>query len=173
MSGQSDYMAGWIDTSVHDFLQEIEEPTSSMKYALITYLDSSPDVASIFKKSDQFSHLKEKMKAVGAGALLTTRQLLAAQRQRRIFFGFDEVWFFPNPVISNKPEGFVITSPYSIDSEQINQYSTWLSVNKCSLGLGDGNGMNYCLRIRGAAKYIVQAINESNPHSLDSEREIA
>ena len=173
MAGQSDYMSGWINTTIHDFLEEIDDPSSSMRYALITSLDSNPDVSSLFTKSQHLTDLREKYQVVGTGALLTTRHLLAAQRQRRFFFGFDEVWFFPHSDISIKPEGFVITGPCSIDSEQIERYSEWLASNKCSLGLGDGVGMNYCLRIRGAAKYIVQAINESHPHPLDGERESA
>jgi hypothetical protein len=173
MAIRGDYMAGWINTTIHDFLEEIDEPTSSMRYALITYLDSSSEVSSIFTKGKHLIDLRSKYRAIGTGALLTTRQLIAAQRQRRIFFGFDEVWFFPSPDISSKPESLVITAPYSIDSEQIEQYSEWLTSNRCSLGLGDGMGMNYCLRIRGVARYIVQAINESNPHLLNGERESA
>jgi hypothetical protein len=168
MAGHSDYMTGWINSSVHDFLEEIDQPTSSMRYALITYIDSSPNTASIFKN---MIALKGKSKAVGQSALVSTRHLLAAQRQHRIFFGFDEVWFFPNSDIKSKPQGFVITGPYSIDSQQIDRYSDWLASNKCSLGLGDGTGLNYCLRIRGVARYVVQAINESLPHSLNKERE--
>ncbi len=167
MAGQGEYLTGWINTTIHDFLEEIAEPISSMEYALVTYLDSSPEVASIFDKSEQWTGLRGKYRAVGAGALLKTRQLLAAQRRRRIFFGFDEVWFFPGSAISSKPESFVITAPCSLEAEQIGRHSEWLVSNKCSLGIGDGEGMNYCLRIRGPARYVIQAINEGHPHALD------
>lgn len=167
MARRDEYQAGWINTTIHDFLEEIAEPPSSMEYALITCLDSSPEVASIIDKSKHAADLKGKCRRVGAGALLKTRRLLAAQRRSRIFFGFDEVWFFPGHAISRKPESFVITASYPLKPEQIGQHSEWLISNKCSLGIGDGEGMNYCLRIRGVAKYIVHAINEGKPHPLD------
>ena len=173
MAGHSDYMAGWINTTIHDFLQEIDEIAFSMAYALITYLDSNPDVASVFEKSKSLSGLKEKHRVVGTSALVTTRQLLAAERKHRLFYGFDEVWFFPYYDVTIKPDDLVITAPYSIESQKIEQHHRWLVSNKCSLGIGDGVGMNYCLKIRGVAKYIVQAINEGNPHALEGERERA
>jgi hypothetical protein len=172
MAHEPDYTAGWIHTNIHDLLAEIAEPTSSMTYALITCLDSNFEVTSLFKKSRHLESLREKFEPVGKGALVTTRQLLAAQRRDRIFFGFDEIWFFPNSGITPKPRDFIITGPRRIDAQQIDRHAAWLTTNHCSMGLGDGSGMNYCLRVRGAAKYIIQASNEANSHTQE-DREIA
>jgi hypothetical protein len=109
---------------------------------------------------------------VGKGALVATRQLLAADRRDRLFFGFDEVWFFPSSEITRKPPDLIITGPNFIDARQIERHGAWLASNHCSLGLGDGAGMNYCLKVRGVAKYIIQSLNESNLHALQ-DREIA
>src|SRR3954449_12988546 len=99
MSARAEYVSGWIDTTIHEFLQTIEEPASSMANAFITCVDSSFDIASILEQSRHLNILQGKCKTVGQGVLLTTRQLLAAQRQQRLFFGFDEIWFFPKAEI--------------------------------------------------------------------------
>src|SRR6266481_5612227 len=97
MSRQTDYMVGWIDTTIHDFLLKIDEPTSSMAYALITCLDSNFNIPSMLEHSKHLQSLKGKIEGqVGKGILLRSRHLLAAERDNRLFFGFDEVWFFPN-----------------------------------------------------------------------------
>ena len=166
MSKQADYMAGWIDTTIHDFLLEIEEPTSSMAYALITCLDSSFDVSSLLEQSKSLNRLKGKCQLVGQGILLTTRQLLTEERHNQLFFGFDEVWFIPSSEVEPKPESLVITGPERINSHELEEHSEWMRSSNCSLGLGDGTGMNFCFRVRGVARYIVRAFNEASRHSL-------
>lgn len=161
MQKQAEYLAGWIATSIHDFLSEIEEPSSSMSYALITCLDSCFDVPTLLNKSAPLANLKEKSKRVGGGIVVSTRLLLAAERQTRIFFGFDEVWFFPHADIKAKPKGLVLAGLDKSQPGAVNRFVTWMHGNGCSLGLGDGTGMNFCLKARGAARYIVRAFNES------------
>jgi hypothetical protein len=167
MAQPNDHVAGWISTNIHDFLAEIAQPISSMNYALITCLDSDFEVSSLFQSSRHLKGLKRKFKPVGKGALVTTRQLLAAQRRERLFFGFDEIWFFPNSDITPKPANFVITGPNRIDAHQIDRHAAWLASSHCALGLGDGTGMNYCLKVHGVAKFVIQALNGDNSHALE------
>jgi hypothetical protein len=166
MSRRADYVAGWIDTTIHDFLLDIEEPTSSMAYSLITCLDSNSDVVTFWDRT-KLNKLKGKCNEVGKGLLVSTRQLLSVERQHRLFFGFDEVWFFPHPDVSAKPENWVITGPEPVDPQEMQQFSEWMRSNGCSLGLGDSVGMNYCLRVRGVARYVVSALNETRLHTSD------
>lgn len=173
MPKQADYMIGRIDTTIHAFLAEIDDPTSSMAYALVTCLDSNFDVPSLLEKSKHLKNLKEKCQIIGQGVLLSTRQLLSAEKKNRLFFGFDEVWFFPNANITPKPTTFVIVGPDEISPKEVRQFGEWLRSNHCSLGLGDGTGMNFCLKVRGVAKYIVEAFNETKPQAVEQEREIA
>jgi hypothetical protein len=173
MANQIDYVTGWIDTTIHDFLLDINEPPSSMAYALITCLDSSFEVASMLEQSKHLNRLQRKCHIVGQGILLTSRQLLAAERHDRIFFGFDEVWFFSHSEVRPKPENLVLTGPEKASPHDVEQYSEWMRSSNCSLGLGDGAGMNFCLRVRGVARYIVSAFNEANLHPSEQERESA
>ena len=173
MSKQADYIAGWIDSTIHDFIVGIEEPTASMRYALITCLDSSFDVRSMLEQSKHLKSVRGKCQLVGQGILLSTRQLLAAERVDRIFFGFDEVWFFPTSHAEPKPENLILTGPEKVSPQEIDQFTHWMLSSKCSLGLGDGVGMNYCLRVRGVARYIVELFNEASLHSLEEGSESA
>ena len=166
----SDYQTGRIDTTIQDFLSKVDEPPSTMAYALITCLDSNFDVPSLLELSEPLRPLMGKCKPVGQGILLTTRQLLTANRHRRIFFGFDEVWFFPAPAITPKPEDLVITGPSVIDPGDIDGYREWMEANDCSLGLGDGEGMNFCMKVRGVARYIVKAFSEAKIQEMATGR---
>ena len=42
-----DYVACWLDTSIHDFLEVLSPGDSSIKYALITCLDSNRNPVSL------------------------------------------------------------------------------------------------------------------------------
>lgn len=161
MPGTIPYTTGWIETTIHDFLLEIDEPSSEMGYALVTCLDSSFNVASLAGKSPRLRALKEQGRVVGKGVLLSTRRLLALERRQRMFFGFDEVWFFSQSQISRKPKILVITGPARISSELTGKLAEWMHGNSGSLGLGDGAGMNFCARLRGVAKYLVESFSES------------
>jgi hypothetical protein len=161
MTKTSDYAAGWMDLSIHDFLSTLEVPSSSITYALITCLDSSFEVASMLAKSPALQPLQRRSKIIGKGVLLTTRRLLEAKRRQRLFFGFDEVWFFDRRKVSPKPEQIVITGPAPITDEQVQRMSKWMHKNGCSLGLGDGTGMNFCARLHGVARDLIKGFMES------------
>jgi hypothetical protein len=88
------YTVGWTAGGGHDFLSGVETPSTSMAYALITCLDGCFDLPLMVAKSRSLNRLREKGRLTGRGLLLTTRQLVAAERRQRLFHGFDEVWFF-------------------------------------------------------------------------------
>ncbi len=168
MPRNSDYTTGWIDTTIHDFLLEIDEPSPSMAYALVTCLDSCFDVADIFKRNPGLNG-----KAVGKGVLLKTRHLLAVEKRDRLFFGFDEIWFFPLRNVTTKPKGTVITGPSQIAHLVSKPWVPWMSKNNCSLGLGDGVGMNFCARLQGIAKHLVESYVETTANGVHRSRAIA
>jgi len=131
----SKYIVGWLDTSIHDFLEILL--LSDVKYALITCLDSDPNPASLLNKSPELKPLVKSAEVLGNGILLPTKLLLESNR---IFFGFDEVWFF----LTKKPK---LTPKRSIvgpgEIRYIGEVEKWMMKNNCILGLGDGTGMNF------------------------------
>ena len=150
------YTIGWIDSSIHTFLADIRVPPPSMTYALITCLDSCFDLPLIVNKSSALSNLQSHVRIIGKGLVITTRKLLAAEQKQRIFYGFDEVWFFPNFNIKPKPPQICITGPMDLPEELPNTLVKWMEDNKCSLGLGDGTGLNFVVKLTGIGKHIVQ-----------------
>ena len=150
-----DYVAGWLDSSVHDLLEILTPITASSKYALITCLDSNLNPASIRDKSPELKLLAKKMQIVGKGLLLPTDLLLETTLQKRIFFGFDEVWFFPNKNIEPKPDGASIVGPARLTRARFNKLGKWMSANSCSMALGDGDGLNFIIRTQGLAKLLL------------------
>ena len=52
-----EYVAGWLDSSVHDFLAVLS-PAAGMKYALITCLDSNPKPASLLNTSPELKPIE-------------------------------------------------------------------------------------------------------------------
>jgi hypothetical protein len=151
------YTTGWIDSSIHTFLMDIQTPPTSMTYAFITCLDSCPDLSSIVSKSPALGELRSHARIVGKGIIVPTKKLLVVERTQRIFYGFDEVWFFPRvDLIKPKPPKFYITGPMDLPEELPNKLVRWMEGSKCSLGLGDGTGLNFVVKLSGIAKHIVQ-----------------
>jgi hypothetical protein len=99
------YVAGWLDSSVHDLLEVLPPKSRSTTYALITCLDSNLEPGWLLDESADFKSLMAGTGArpVDGGLLLPTQKLLELDSCQRIFFGFDEVWFFPNDRIEPKP----------------------------------------------------------------------
>lgn len=161
---QQQYAVGWIDSSVHAFLEDIESPPASMHYALITGLDSCFDLPPLVSSSPALQQLSSKIQLVGEGLMVKTSHLLSAERQRRLFFGFDEVWFFAKPVFDPKPNGVCITGPATLPEKVPDKLANWMLSNKCSLGLGDGTGLNFVAKLQGIAKHIVQHWAHADNH---------
>ncbi|HJT35714.1 MAG TPA: hypothetical protein VJ783_27040 [Pirellulales bacterium] len=43
---------------------------------------------------------------------------------------------------------------------ELRERGTWMQANHCSLGLGDGVGLNFCAKISGLARYLVDALSD-------------
>ncbi|HEX3870380.1 MAG TPA: hypothetical protein VHV77_08090 [Pirellulales bacterium] len=164
------YTSGWFDTSIYDFLLALGEIPSGMSYSLITVIDSSTEPAKCLEKGTTLAPLRGKTEVVGSGLLLPTRELVEANRANRLFFGFDEIWFFPsirrtgNPLTS-KPPQVSLVEPGGIESQMLPQLQQWMRTSQCSLGLGDGEGMNFCARLSGFAAAILNAFAQSEARS--------
>jgi hypothetical protein len=155
------YCAGWIDSSIHDFLADIETPPNSMKYALITCLDSCHTVGSILDESTALRSLRRRAVVVGGGFLVSTKRLLSAERTDRIFYGFDEIWFFPRPNVEPNPKQVCLTGPTELAGALPTRLVQWMERSRCSLGLGDGTGLNFVAKLSGVARYLISEWNAS------------
>src|SRR5437879_6512420 len=133
MMSEQGYTAGWFDSSIHDFLKDIPRPFASIQVALVTCLDSSFDLRHAIEKSAKLRALKPEAAILGNGLLVPTRRLLEAERDDRLFFGFDEVWFFPRRPAEPKPASVCLVGPRRIDQETLRQVVPWMKRTACSL----------------------------------------
>jgi hypothetical protein len=161
----NDYVAGWLDSSVHDFFGGFPRHFENMKYALITCLDSELEPKSLLKKSPTLHSVASEAQPLGKGLLLPTRLLLQAESHIQLFFGFDEVWFFPSQRIKPKPPSAWLVGPGRIDQKKLDKVGAWMSENSCSLALGDGEGLNFILKARGLVKQLLgHSIDQPQPN---------
>ena len=58
LSSQEGYVAGWLDSSVHDFHRSCLSPRASTKYARITWLDSNPKPAALLAIAEPYQELE-------------------------------------------------------------------------------------------------------------------
>jgi hypothetical protein len=159
-----DYVAGWLDSSIHDFLEVLPPKAASTKYALITCLDSNPNSASLRNKSPELKSIARRLQVLGSGLLLPTELLLEIDSRNPIFFGFDEVWFFPNNSIKPKPEPASIVGPARLNQTTFDKLGTWMSDNSCSMALGGGEGLNFVVRARGFVRFLLgYSIQQPDP----------
>src|SRR5207247_1030233 len=80
---------------------------------------------------------------------LPTKLLLEANARSRLFFGFDELWLFPQDGIQPKPDSAVLVGPGRMAQKRLGELGKWLNRNQCSLALGDGEGLNFIVKARG------------------------
>lgn len=150
-----DYVAGWFDASLHDFLESLSPSAASTKYALITCLDSNPNPASLRDESPELKPIANKLQILGSGLLLPTEVLLEAVSRNQIFFGFDEVAFFPNRSIQPKPASVSLIGPGRLNQARFKKLGKWMSDNTCSLALGGGEGLNFAVRAHGLVRFLL------------------
>ncbi len=159
-----DYVAGWLDSSIHGFLSDLPQPAAGTECALITCLDSNRAPASLRAKSPELQPLKDQIREFGRGLLVPTELLLEANLNQQIFFGFDEVWFFPSDPSEPKPDSAWLVGPARIGQSTFDQLGAWMSKNGCSLALGGGEGLNTIVRARGLLKYVIgHSIEQPEP----------
>jgi hypothetical protein len=149
------YVAGWLGGSIHEFIGGLPGTTGSAKHALITCLDSNQKPSTLLHTSRELRPIAKGLKELGDGLLVPTRLLIEATLLHRVFFGFDEVYFFPTTNIEPKPDSASLVGPAKIEQRKIDRLGDWMSRNDCSLALGDGEGINYIVKARGLVKYLL------------------
>ena len=151
----NDYVAGWLDSSIRDFLEGFPPMSAGMKFALVTCIDSNPAPASLLGRSPELQSLLAAATPFGDGLLLPTRSLLEVEAADRLFFGFDEVAFFPAEPGEPKPDAASLVGPARVDQGKLDRLGTWMERTACSLALGDGEGLNYIVKARGVVKHLL------------------
>jgi hypothetical protein len=148
-----DYVAGWLDSSISDFLRQFLRTSEKLKYALVTSLDSDETPSKLLVTSPELKPIAKKAKRLGDGFIVPTSLILKSDAT--LFYGFDEVWFFPDDKISAKPKSAWVVGPNRLDQSSLNEFGSWLSANRCSLALGDGDGLNFIVKARGLVRYLL------------------
>ncbi len=159
-----EYVAGWLDSSIHAFLAEFPPRSSSTVYALITCLDSNNEPRALLNTSPELRAVADVAKPLGKGILLPTKQLLAMATRTQLFFGFDEVWFFPSNDIEPKPDSASLVGPARLDQQRLEQLGAWMVANSCAMALGDGAGLNFVVKAHGLARHVLgHSIEQPQP----------
>jgi hypothetical protein len=165
-----DYVAGWLDSSIHEVLATLPLSGTSMKYALITCIDSNLDPHSLLTASPELRSLATVARPMTRGLLLPTRLLLKADSSKQLFFGFDEVWFFPGDKVEPKPDSAWLVGPARMNQARLDELGAWMSRNACSLALGDGEGLNFIVKARGLVKHLLgHSLSQPQPISTSPE----
>jgi hypothetical protein len=149
-----DYVAGWLDSSIGAFLHVVPPDADSMRYALVTCIDSNVTPKTMLEESPELRSLQG-AQPLGNGLLVPTRLLLQAHSRNQLFFGFDEIWFFPSAAISPKRASVWLVGPARINPTTLKKVGEWMVRNSCSLALGDGAGLNCIVKARGLVKYLL------------------
>jgi hypothetical protein len=166
----NEYVAGWLDSSIAEFLTDCPRDSDSAAYALITCLDSSFEPASFLKKDSSLRGAMNGVYMLKKGVVLPSKLLQRASVRNQLFVGFDEIWFFPTDKIEAKPESASIVGPDRIDQRTLEELAPWMEANGCSLGLGDGGGLNIIVKAHGVVNYVLgHSLSQPEPSFQMSE----
>ncbi len=149
------YVGGWLDTSIRDFLESFPWRSRNAAFALVTCLDSNANPASLLVSNKALHGAPNGAKRLDNGLLLPSKLLQEPGFRNDLFFGFDEVWFFPDDRIEPKPNAASIVGPGRINQSKLENLGRWISTNRCSLALGDGDGLNVIVKAQGLARYLI------------------
>lgn len=157
--------AGWLDTSIQEFLSRFPRRSRSAAYAYVTMLDSDPSPRKLLRSSPELKGLDRAARPLGKGFIVATPDLLDAVARTTVFHGFDEVWFFPTDDVPPKPVGVSIVGPRRIDQSKLNRVGRWMIENRCPLALGDGAGLNVVVKARGFIRHLLASSMSQSPPS--------
>lgn len=160
------YVAGWLDTSLQDFLAVLSPSASSTKYALITCLDSHPNPALLRKTSSELMSIADRLEIRGSALFVPTKVLIETASIERIFFGFDEVWFFPDDHVRSNPPVRAVIGPTRLSQARLEKAGVWMAGNACSLALGGGSGLNFIVRAHGLVRSLLGTSIEQNEAAI-------
>lgn len=166
-----DYVAGWLDSSIADYVELLADAPTAMTFALVTCLDSQQSPASLLSKSPELRSLAPVARPIGDAFVLPTKALLVVNSRSPIFHGFDEVWFFPDDKLEPKPATAWLVGPARIGNQKLRRLGSWMANNGCSLGLGDGEGLNLVVKAGGMVKQLIGHSLSQPEHALTSGRE--
>ncbi len=147
--------AGRLNTSIPVLLGRVPGLLSRFPFALITSIDSSRDLRELRTGNEIVARFEE-CRLLGGAITATGETLLAIIEQGNVFNGFDEVWLFPNPPSKPIPAGIWITPPLEITKEMPTGLPEWMRQSACSMGLGDGIGLNYVTGDPSVADFLEQ-----------------
>src|SRR2546428_5468474 len=88
----NEYVAGWLDSSIRDFLAAFPRSSENAAYALITCLDSGLDPASLLKKNPNLRMALNGVNMLKKGVIVPLKVLQKANLRDQLFVGFDEIW---------------------------------------------------------------------------------
>jgi hypothetical protein len=141
---------------------------------LITCLDSNPDLPSLLNRSPELKTVMAEWEVVGKGLLMPTNLILKTGLCRKLFFGFDEVWFLSSKRMKARPESACLVGPERIDRHKLKKLTRWMAANSCSVALGDGAGLNFVVRARGLlGRLLAHSIRQREPSIASYEVEQA
>lgn len=165
-----EYVSGWLDSSVHDFLDAFLPSSASAAFALITCLDSNTEPGSIVANHPELRAILNRATMTEGQVIVPTRVLRDSIIRDQLFVGFDEIWFFPSSNIEPKPKSTWIVGPSRIDQTKLDRLGRWMKNGNCSLALGDGDGLNFIVKARGTMKHLIALSMSQRQPALQSNR---
>jgi hypothetical protein len=136
-------VVGWLDSNVREIVRS--GFLSRFGQVLITSLDSSRDLAEL-EFSKKIRSFDPACAFLGAGVVVPGRLIKSIEESLGLFFGFDEVWCFDDRARPQSPRGVSIVAPLNFVEEGVSpELVEWMRASGCTLGLGDGFGLNFVM----------------------------
>ena len=149
---------GWTAISIGRLLAVDPTLFTRFGYLLITSIDSSTDVGGLATGYHLLEHCTG-CSLLGEGLVVPAAQLAQIAREFNLFNGFDEVWCFDRRPGVAMPTMIALVAPLNVERDPPpHGLEEWMRQSGCTLGLGDGDGLNYVTVMLELAERIERAV---------------
>lgn len=145
MPGINQFLFGSFDASIWIILRDLWDELPPFHLALIRCVDSTRDPNEISTYLRRLEIQSTVLGVTSFGGALVTADDLKLANEKRLFNGFDEVWFFESlPSVERLAPGKecgLTCDGGPVDRELVENVAPTLSATGCHLVLGDGTGL--------------------------------
>ena len=153
-----EFFANNINASIDDVVKQLPDLVPTFRFVLITSLDSTTDM----KTDKMIEEASFPHRYLGDGVVFEGAVIPDLGKQDGFFAGFDEIWCSKQDILLPRPKEIHFVGPYTPEKPLNKALKDWMRGSQCTLGFGDGIGLNYITTDKIVANLLEQYFTDAS-----------